>query len=281
MYEIPEDRLPPGFVDTVLDPPARPAIPRPAATLVLLRNAGPGPEVLLMRRHRASGFVPGAWVFPGGRVDSADSGPALHERVHGLDSDPRPRSEYWVAALRELFEETGVLLARRDDGGWVGEAGDERRLEALRRSLMEDRAAIGDVLDELDAVLDVSGVVHIAHWVTPVVERRRYDTHFFAAGLPDRGVVRTDPREMVESCWLTPVEALARFERRELPMVFPTVKTLESLREYQSVEHVLDALRGEPVPRVLPRLVRTAGGVAIVVDDEQAGAGGEARRPAG
>ncbi|HUE77433.1 MAG TPA: NUDIX domain-containing protein [Longimicrobiales bacterium] len=267
MFEIPEDRLPPGFAETVSDPPARPAVPRPAATIVPLRDGADGIEALLMRRQRSSGFVPGAWVFPGGRVDPADSGPSLYERIDGLPSDPRPNAAFWTAALRELFEETGVLLARDAAGNWSPDASSDGRLEALRRSLMNGTAALMDVLDELDARLEASGVVRLAHWVTPVVEPRRYDTHFFAAALPESRAVKPDPREMTEAAWLAPAEALARFERSELPMVFPTVKTLEALRGYDSVEHALTSLRHRAVPRILPRLVRTGTGVAIVIDD--------------
>lgn len=267
MFEIPEDRLPPGFAETVSTPPARPAAPRPAATIVLLREGERGPEALLMRRHRSSGFVPGAWVFPGGRVDAADSGPALYERIDGLSTDPEPDVGFWTAALRELFEETGVLLARGAGGDWSADAASDRRLERLRRALMDGSASLMDVLEEVDATLDAEALVHIAHWVTPVVEPRRYDTHFFAARLPDGRVVEPDPREMSEATWLAPAAALARFERGELPMVFPTVKTLEGLRGYDSVEHALMSLRHRQVPRILPRLVRTDGGVAIVVDE--------------
>lgn len=266
MFEIPESRLPEGFAETVSDPPARPATPRPAATLVLLRDGADGPEALLMRRQRSSGFVPGAWVFPGGRVDPSDSGPALYERIEGLPTDPVPDSSFWTAALREVFEETGVLLARDGEGEWVPDASD-RRVERLRRGLMEETTTLADLLEDLDAALDVSGMVHIAHWVTPVVEPRRYDTHFFAAALPPGRSARPDPREMTEAAWLAPKQALARFEQGELPMVFPTVKTLQSLSGCDSVEHVLDAFREREVPRTLPRLVRTEGGVAIVVDD--------------
>lgn len=269
MFEIPADRLPPGFAETVDEVPARPAATQPAATIVLLRDGDPGLEVLLMRRHRASGFVPGAWVFPGGRVDPADSGPALYERIAGLPRDPQPDSAYWSAALRELFEETGVLLARGEDGAWAADAGADRRMEALRRTLMDGSAALLDVLDDLDLTLAADGMVHIAHWVTPLVEPRRYDTHFFAAALPEGRTARPDPREMTEAAWLAPGEALLRFERGDLPMVFPTVKTLERLRAFESVEHALASLRGRTVPRILPRLVRTPTGVAIVVDEPE------------
>lgn len=267
MYEIPEERLPPGFVDSIEDRPDRPATPRPAATVLLLRDGEDGAEVLLMRRHRSSGFVPGAWVFPGGRVDPADSGPALYERIRGLPARPVPDAMYWTAGLRELFEETGVLLARTAAGRWVEDARARPEVDALRQALMNGSATLLDALESLGASLDVERTVHVAHWITPVVEPRRYDTHFFAAALPRDRVATVDPREMTDSVWLTPAAALARFEQGALPMVFPTVRTLEGLRAFGSVEQALAALRHRAVPPILPRLVRTAGGVAIVVDE--------------
>jgi 8-oxo-dGTP pyrophosphatase MutT (NUDIX family) len=267
MYEIPEGQLPPGFLDSVLDEPATPAMPRPAATIVLLREGADGAEALLMRRHRQSGFVPGAWVFPGGRVDAADSGPALHERIRGLPSPAVPGTAYWTAALRELFEETGVLLARMRDGEWAPDASSSRRVEGCRRALMDHSSTLVDVLETLDATLDAEGTVHAAHWITPVVEPRRYDTHFFVAALPEGRAATHDPREMTETVWLSPAAALARFEQGTLPMVFPTVKTLQLLRDYDSVDHALAALRHRTVSPALPRLVRTPGGVGMVLDE--------------
>ena len=268
MFEIPSERLPPGFGETVDEPPDRPVAPRPAATTVLLRDGEDGVEVLLMRRNQASGFVPGAWVFPGGRVDPADSAPPLYQRIVGLPSEPEPASAFWTAAVRELFEETGVLLARGAAEEWIADASSHGGIESLRQALMDDEVSLMDVIEELDAVLDVGGMVHIAHWVTPVVEPRRYDTHFFAAALPDGRRPEPDPREMTEAAWLRPRTALERFERGDLPMVFPTVRTLESLRDYGATEEILSSYRHRPVRRILPRLVRTRTGVAIVVDDD-------------
>ena len=267
MFEIPEERLPPGFADTVDEPPAEPAEARPAATVVLTRDGEDGLEVLLMHRHRRSGFVPGAWVFPGGRVDAADGDPALLDRCRGVEPDPAP--SFWMAALREAFEETGVLLARRpgDEGDWVPDASSEPELEQLRRSLMDDQATLLDIVTRLDARLDARPMVHAAHWVTPVVEPRRYDTHFFVAAVPEGRDARPDPREMVDATWLAPAVALERFEAGALPMVFPTVKTLESLAGHPSTDAVLAAFRERTVERILPRLIRTEAGVGIVIDD--------------
>ena len=280
MFEIPEERLPPGFADTVEDEPDEPVEARPAATVILIRDGGgagegsaarsggtQGPEVLLMRRHRRSGFVPGAWVFPGGGVDPADQEPALLDRCRGLDLDPEPDAPFWMAALREAFEETGVLLARRDDGEWLADARSDREVEAVRKRLMDDEATLHDVVRTLGVTLDARPLVHAAHWVTPVVEPRRYDTHFFVAAIPDGREPRPDPREMTEATWLTPEAALTRFEAGDLPMVFPTVKTLEGLAGFESAAAVLDAVRARPVDRILPRLVRTATGVGIVIED--------------
>lgn len=269
MFEIPEERLPPGFAETVEEPPPDPVEARPAATVILLRDGADGPETLLMHRHRTSGFVPGAWVFPGGRVDPGDGAPALRERCRGLPADPTPGPSFWMAAIREAFEETGVLLARTagdDAGEWVADASSDPRVETVRRALMDDEATLMDVVERLGVELDARPLVHAAHWVTPVVEARRYDTHFFVAAVPDARTARPDPREMIDAAWLTPRAALERFEAGTLPMVFPTVKTLESLAGYGSLAAVLDAYRGRPVERILPRLVRTRSGVGIVVD---------------
>lgn len=269
MFEIPEDRLPPGFTDTVEDPPASPVEARPAATVVLLRDTPAGRmEALLMRRHRRSGFVPGAWVFPGGRVDPADADPALHGRIRGLSRPIRPAPAFWAAALREQFEETGVLMARDTGGAWSPDAASDARMESLRQRLMEDEMGLLEVVEQLGVEPDARRMVHIAHWVTPIVEPRRYDTHFFAAALPEGRTEMVDRREMTEAAWLEPAAALERFEAGTLPMVFPTVKTLETLASFRTVTAVLDAFRERSVRRVLPRLVRTEDGVAIVVDDD-------------
>jgi 8-oxo-dGTP pyrophosphatase MutT (NUDIX family) len=267
MFEIPLDRLPPGFADSVEHKPDRPVAPEPAATVVLMRDGAAGPEALLLRRQRSSGFVPGAWVFPGGRVDAADSAPELLRRVTGLPHAVVPGAPFWVAAIREVFEETGVLLARDADGTPAPDAGSDAGLEHWREALMGEEATLADVLANTGYTGDASDIVPIAHWITPVVERRRYDTRFFLAPLPEGATARADAREMTDLVWLTPAEALRRFEAGELPMVFPTVRTLESLDGFGRVAEAADAFRGRDVPAVLPRLVRTESGVAIVIDD--------------
>ncbi len=302
-YEIPAERLPEGFVDTVLEVPRVPAVPRASATVVVMREGGadvsgpagraawqaahgaerpggpegsrgrPGrPEVLLLRRNRATGFVPGAWVFPGGRVDAADGEEALADRWTGLtpesaagrlglgmDADP-PAIAYYGAAVREVFEETG-LLAGVVGGGGDGGAG----LGAAREALLGRGVPFSRVLTHLDARLDGAAIEYIAHWVTPVAEPRRYDTRFFAARVPAGATAVHDEREMTGAVWLTPRAALARHRDGNLPMIFPTIRTLEDLCGFATVEDLLAHYRGRAIPRVQPEIVRTATGVALRV----------------
>lgn len=257
---IPDDRLPPGFAARI-EAPAEPAAAKPAATAVLMRDHADGPEVFLLRRNRSSGFVPGAYVFPGGRVDPADSDETLVARAVGLPASPP--APFWMAAVRETFEETGVLLARG------GRAPRTDELAEWRDALLEDRTTLRDVLAAFDARAALERMVSIAHWITPVAEPRRYDTHFFLAATPDGAEATGDAREMSDAIWIRPADALDRFGSGRLPMVFPTVHTLETLVDYDSVDAALDALRRTEVRPILPRLIRSDGGVRSVIDDEE------------
>lgn len=224
MFVIPAHQLPPGFAERIEALPAEPAVPRPASTAVLLRDGEAGPEALLLKRNHSVAFVPGAYVFPGGRVDASDSRPELLEHVAGLAAAAEPAAEFWIAALREVFEETGALLGER------GPNAPAEHLREAREALLGGRSTMLEVVDALDLRLDISDVVYLAHWITPVVEPRRYDTCFFLARWPAGHEVSPDPRETTAALWLPPVEALERFRAGRLPMVFPTVKTLEQLR---------------------------------------------------
>ncbi|MGH7502519.1 MAG: NUDIX hydrolase [Longimicrobiales bacterium] len=266
---IPEDRLPPGFAARIETPPEVPAEARPAATVVLVRDTSHGLESLLMRRHRAAGFVPGAWVFPGGRVDAADASPDLWSC--GAPPAVEPPAPFWAAAVREVFEETGVLLARGRDGTPVPGAPADATLRVWREALLEDRATLLDVVQDRSLCLALEHTIRFAHWITPLAEPRRYDTHFFLAALPEGAVVSADAREMTAAQWLSPRTALERFEQGDLPMVFPTVKVLESLTRFADVMAAVAALRRESVHPIMPRLVRTRGGIGFLIDAEGSG----------
>lgn len=278
--KIPWARLPPGFAETVQTIPDDPVVPRQAATIVLMRDGpalGRPPEILLVRRVRSSAFVPGAWVFPGGRVDEADRADAALGRWHpssaGVDLADRldvrldEAAGFLNAALRECLEETGIGAGLVRLGG----PADDRELTAtarstVRRRLLRDELDWARTLDALDAHVDVTRIAYVAHWVTPVQEPRRYDTRFFLAGVSRRAELELSEREMNAGTWLPAADALGLHERGEMPMVFPTIRTVESLADLPSVDAALAHFAEGRIPRILPRLIAEEDGVRMVID---------------
>lgn len=278
--KIPWSNLPPGFARTVATIPEQPVTPRQAATVVLMREgdgAGRAPEVLLVRRVRSSGFVPGAWVFPGGRVDEEDRNDAAlgrwypsgrtREFAHRLGVRLDEAAGFLGAALRECLEETGIGAGLVRLGG----EGDDRELPitalaAVRHRLLDDEIHWSDALEALDARLDLGRIAYVAHWVTPIQEPRRYDTRFFLAHVSRRAELDLHEEEMSEGVWLPADDALRLHARGELPMVFPTIRTLESLSGLPSPEAALAHFAEGRIPRLLPRLIAEKDGVRMVID---------------
>lgn len=277
-YVIPYDRLPARIAQALDNPPAVPVPASPAATIVLLRDAAPGLEVLLVRRNRQAGFVPGAWVFPGGRVDGTDATSAAIARLDGLtpeeasrrldlyDGDP-PAIAYYLAALREAFEETGILVGLGPDGDPPPSAHENSDVDEIRIAVMEDRIAFSEALERLGCRIAGDAIEYLAHWITPEPEARRYDTRFFAARVPESATARIDPREMTDALWIAPAAALERVEEGSLPMIFPTIRTLRQLVPHGAADEALDAIGREPVRTFLPKLVRLPHGVGMKLDD--------------
>jgi 8-oxo-dGTP pyrophosphatase MutT (NUDIX family) len=226
---------------------------REAATLILVRTATTSLEVLMLRRHPQSVFAADAWVFPGGQVDGADSAQDVAALCQGpTDAEASATLgiasgglAYWVAAARECFEEAGILLARP--------AVDEARLARHRRDLHAGRRTLAEVLAADDLVLDLGGMYYVSHWITPPGGSRRFDTRFFLAAAPPGQVASHDAAETVESVWTTPAALLSRYAAEEAYLVFPTIKNLETLARFDTVEQLLEAARAiGPVPASAP-----------------------------
>ncbi len=278
-HVIPAHRLPSGFAQRLEEAVSEPAIPRPAATVVLLREGEgeEGMEVLLLRRARSAGFVPGAYVFPGGRVDPADGSPEARHQLEGVDpeklatrmgmteseEEQPPAFAFLVAAFRETFEETGILP------GLPAAELSSTRARTLRRKLVEDQVPFHQVLEALDARVDGARAAYIAHWVTPEAEPRRYDTRFFALQVAPGLPVSVQESEISHALWITPARALERHRQGDLPMIFPTIRTLEELADFSSPPELLRSYRSRAIPRLLPRLVPTPEGVGIVLPDPE------------
>jgi 8-oxo-dGTP pyrophosphatase MutT (NUDIX family) len=178
------------------------------------------------------------------------------------DADPGAIA-YYVAALREAFEETGLLVGDHPDGSPARSAGEDAEVAKVRDTLLADEITFPEALDRMEVSIDATVVEYVAHWITPVQEPRRYDTRFFAARVEREREVLLNPAEMTHSLWLTPDQALALHMAGELPMVFPTIKTLQSLLDYTSAESALAAFARQEIPPTLPKLIRTPTGVGL------------------
>ena len=249
---------------------------REAATVMLLRDAPGGLEVFMLRRTLNASFVGGAYVFPGGAVDEADRAEDVTTHCIGLTdavaSDllgvERGGLAYWVAALRECFEEAGVLLARAHDGAAVSFADEAvaARFNDHRHAVHEGRLRLVELCGDEGLRLATDDVGYVSHWVTPVGEPRRFDTRFFVARAPRDQTPLHDDNETIDSLWVNPAQALERQRSGELFMIFPTIKNLESLVPFATCAQALAAAAaiGTP-PRILPRIVARREGIAILM----------------
>lgn len=274
-FTIPFERLPPGFAEMLDHVPSEPVATRPAATILMLRDGPEGMETLMLRRTRNAGFVPGAYVFAGGRVDPADGEAEAAACLRGLSSEAAaarlrleaparpPATAYYVAALREAFEETGLLVGVDASGAPARSAGEDPLVARVRDRLLADEITFRQALDQLEVTVDATAVEYVAHWITPIQEPRRYDTRFFAAVVERDRQVLLNPAEMTDALWLTPATALELHTRGRLPMVFPTIRTLQELVDFAAAEEALAAYRAREIPPILPRLVKTPTGVGL------------------
>jgi 8-oxo-dGTP pyrophosphatase MutT (NUDIX family) len=223
---------------------------REAATVMLVRDAV-DLEVFMLRRNPRSAFAGGASVFPGGAVDPEDASPRALLHVVGLEAaDPDHRlgtagaARFWVAAVRESFEEAGVMLARsRATGAPLDPDVARGRLAADRRRLLAGTLSFPDVLDAHDAALDLDALVPFARWITPPGAPRRFDTWFFLAAAPRGHTYEHDADELVASEWIRPADALARARAGEIDLVYPTVRTLLVMARFHDARTLLDAAR--------------------------------------
>jgi 8-oxo-dGTP pyrophosphatase MutT (NUDIX family) len=248
---------------------------------MLVRDSADGSclEVCMLRRHLDSDFVGGAYVFPGGKLDESDRGQAARDASTGrTDAEasallgvPSGGLAFWVAVLRECFEEAGVLLAYSGDGRDLALLDTDGGVRRKRIAAMRHRLNRGetDFLDECRAEglsLAVDRVHYFSHWITPEPAPKRYDTRFFVAALPAGQAPVHDDYETVETVWVRPADALERARRRELDIIFPTMKNLEAIARFATSAELLAAAAAiESVPAVLPRVVTDGRGIRIVL----------------
>jgi glyoxylase-like metal-dependent hydrolase (beta-lactamase superfamily II)/8-oxo-dGTP pyrophosphatase MutT (NUDIX family) len=256
-------------------------VPRPAATLILVRNASAGMEVFMIRRTQSAVFMGGAHVFPGGGVDASDGSEDLAAHCEGMDDAAaskllgieRGGLAYWIAALRECFAEAGLLLAH-DAAGEYADLNDARHAHAFaqwRDAIRAGRSTLADLCREHDLRLAAGRLAYYSHWITQPGRPRRYDTRFFVAAAPAAQTASHDNSETVDNLWIRPAEALARHQRGEMQLVFPTIKTLESMTRFDSVAALIEFARSpRTMPTMAPRSANSAEGKKLLVPGDYA-----------
>ena len=243
----------------------QPATPSPAATVVLLRDRPQGGvECLLMRRHLKSKFAAGDFVFPGGKIEADDNPDDAAAWCRGFDvadaarrlrleDAPHAALGHWIGAIRETFEEAGLLLAVAADGREAGVLAPH--FVAYRRACRADNRAFWSMVRAEQLRLATDQLVYFAHWITPEEQPLRFDTRFFAAPAPAGQEASGDDYEMTDLKWLTPAEAIDAHRRGEMSLRNPTVKNLMVFDGAGSTATALDRVRDREVTTIRPRIV--------------------------
>lgn len=231
----------------------------PAATILLLRDR-PAFEVLMVERHANINFAGGALVFPGGRIDKGDGDARWKDHCHGFDDTPKEQSAPKIAAIREAFEETGILLARKNgDDAFVDDAFTQS-IDHWRAEIEADDAKFLDLVRQKDLRLAGDALCLFARWSPPVAAtHKRFDTWFFAAHTPVGQQAREDGNEATEAVWLEPKAALEAREKQERKMIFPTVRNVELLNVSNSADDVFAFAKTRTINPVQPVVIERDG----------------------
>ncbi|WP_405980021.1 NUDIX hydrolase [Streptomyces sp. NBC_00158] len=249
----------PDRIRALADGSLTPVEPRRAATVMLLRDTPAGPAVHMLRRRSSMAFAGGAYAYPGGGVDPRDedhrigwAGPGLDLWAERLGTDAATAQAIVCGAVRETFEEAGVLLAGETPDTVVGDTtGDD--WEADREALVARELSFAEFLDRRKLLLRSDLLGAWARWITPEFEPRRYDTWFFVAALPEGQRTRNASTEADRTVWIRPADAADGYDRGELLMMPPTISTLRSLEPYGSAADALAAAGGQDLAPVLAR----------------------------
>ena len=240
----------------------------PAATILLVRDH-PTFQVLMVKRHHQIDFAGGALVFPGGKTHAGDHDPAWTEHIGSPNTDPDQRA-LRIAAIREAYEETGILMARHADGGHF--QGSLAAAEA-RDAIADDSRSFLDLVTSLGLRLDLEAPAVFARWITPTMMPKRFDTWFYIAHAPADQLALCDGHETVDAEWIAPAEALRLGEAGERTIIFPTRMNLKLLAEATSATDAIARAASRPLVTVLPRVeARDDGRVLIIPENAGYGA---------
>lgn len=245
-----------------------PVAPRPASATVMARErAGGGLEVFMVRRHVQSEFVPDVYVFPGGSVKDTDR---AAERESGVcaavgEGSTTLGSGFRAAAIRELFEEAGALVARKGSAPLRVTDADVPRLAAYRDGLNGKALTLLDVVQREGITLATDTLLHWAHWITPEAWPKRFDTHFFLVEAPEGQEPAHDDLEVTHSAWISPEDALYGYEEGVFPLVFATIHQLRELSGLATMDEARTRFMGKVPRTIMPRVERRDGEDVILL----------------
>jgi len=251
---------------------SEPIAPRLSATILLLRD-DPDLQVLMVKRHYEIDFASGALVFPGGKANDEDSEPAWSNWIDGKFSGSEQAAR--VSAIREAYEEAGIILARpraaRGEGAALVGQDIVESLNPMRGPVDRREQSFLELMQKHDLVLALDALVHFGHWITPNMMPKRFDTHFYLASTPPGQIAEQDGRETTEAVWLGPQQALDMEAAGTATIIFPTRMNLGKLAETKSVDAALTRFASEPVVTVLPEVGKDESGAPCLHIPKEAG----------
>ncbi len=227
-----------------------PATPVPSATILMLRDSPDGLETFMVVRHHQIDFASGALVFPGGKLDDGDF--VVREYCDGVNGVDDTTVGLMVGAIREAFEECGIFLAREKGASDLISGERLTALEPYRNKLHQGELSLEAFLDQEQLTLACDKLQHFAHWITPPVLPKRFDTHFYLAVAPADHLAVHDGHESVDSVWISPADAARGANDGTYTIIFPTLANVEMLGESNSVESALEMARSRNIVSILP-----------------------------
>jgi len=252
----------------------------PAATVLLVRDCGDELEVLMVKRSKRPPFG-NLYVFPGGKIDESDKDLNITNFCNGLNDEQASIKlgvnegglSYWVACVRECFEEVGILLAKKNNGQELDLNGaDKHKFDNYRRMLLENKISLFEICKKENLSLNLNNIEPFSHWITPEIEIKRFDTRFFIAYIPEKQTERHDGNEITDSVWISPKKALDRSLNGEMPMIMPTISNLQQCLEFDSGQKLLEhqsKLTNDDIPSILPKFFKNEGKwVGLLPGDE-------------
>ena len=252
--------------------------PKNAATIILLRDKEPeGLEVFLLRRHEKSSFMGGNFVYPGGRVDRDDGSLEIcsfskgitfeeAQKILGGTISPDESFAHWIAGIRELFEEAGVLLAYDQKGELfqIKNRDEQQKFSNYRTLLQKGAITICQMAQEEKLLFALDQLHYYAHWITPEARPERFDTRFFLSRYPIGQEASHDQKETTAGIWITPQKALEENLKGEVFLSPPTLKTLEDLSRFKSIDEIFSSLKEREIQPILPILTKISDNPLII-----------------